>query len=263
MKVQEIDISKIKIYQNIRSEKKDVASLMKSIEQEGLLHPIGVYQQSDTYTLAYGYRRLQATKKLNWKTIPAVILSDKFTEEDFLSKNTIENIHRIDINPLELGRVCSIFMERGFSPSEIAAKLHLSNTRIRTVLQLYRKCPKEYRDLIGFIPRGEPNKGKIPANVAIAILALRINTAQMREILEYAKVHEMTTGEVFLIEKVMRTNVSFGKALKNIGKYAVKNINIAIVKKEWEKVDTKDSFTKYIHGIIRGDEDPNKDLLVK
>ena len=51
MNVKEIQIDKIKIYQNMRSEKKDVSGLMKSLERDGLQHPIGVYAKDSSYIL--------------------------------------------------------------------------------------------------------------------------------------------------------------------------------------------------------------------
>jgi len=262
MKIKEIPIDKIKIYQNIRSKQKDVANLMKSIEHEGLLHPIGVYEKDDFYTLAYGWRRLQAAIKLNWKVIPAVILPDKFTEEDFLTKNTIENIHREEINPIELGRVCRLFTKKGFTRSEIATKLHIVEARVKTTMYMYDRLPEEYRDLIGFIPRGQHNKGKIPMHVATVIIKLRLSKPQMKKLLEYAKVHEMTTNQVFLIEKLMRTGLSFEKVIANIDRYAIKNIYLSVIKKEVERLNLATDFTEYIKEIIRGDKPPNKNLLI-
>jgi len=262
MKVEEIQVDKIKIYQNIRSDRKDVADLMKSIEKHGLQHPIGVYKKDGSYILAYGYRRLQAIKKLNWKTIPAIIIQEEFTEEDFLTKNTIENIHREDINPVELGRVCHLFLERGFSPSEIAAKLHIPQQRVNHCSYLYRKLPEEYRDLVGYIPRGEKNKGKIPVNVAMAVMQLHLNKQQVKELLDLAKTHELSTRDIYLIDKLTRTGLSFKEVLKNLDKYVVKNINLSINKAAWKKLDYPGGFVNYIAEIIKGNEPPNKDLLI-
>lgn len=265
MNVKEIPIDKIKIYQNIRSEQKDVSGLMKSIEREGLLHPIGVYRKDSSYILAYGYRRLQAMKKLNWKTIPAVILTEEFTEEDFLTKNTIENIHRSNVTPIELGRVCKLFINRGFSKSEIASKLHIPVTRVATSYGIYINVPKKYRDTIGFISRGAKNRGKIPAEVAYAIVNLRISGEDKDKVFESARKKELSIRHVNLIAKIMRSaNISVEEAIKNLDKYLVKNIFLICDVDQYDKViDEEISLTNYVKEIIEGKRKPNPDLLIR
>ena len=263
MNVKEIQIDKIKIYQNIRSERGDVSMLMKTMEQDGLLHPIGVYAKEDHYILAYGSRRLKAAKKLNWKTISAVIGSSAFTEEDFLAKNTIENIHREEVNPVELGRVCQMFIDNKFSLGEVAAKLHIAGDRVKTSLLLWKKLPKEYQDCIGYIPRGVANKGKIPAHVAMGIVRMKLSAQLTRDLLEYAKSNEMTIGQIYLIEKLARTGIPIKTVLKNLELYAIKNMNIPVNRRELEKLNLdKIGFVEYIKNIVRGDEPPNKNLLI-
>jgi len=263
MKIEEIKTSKIKIFQNIRSDKKDVSDLMKSLERDGLLHPIGVYKKDDAYILAYGFRRLQAAKKLDWKTNPAVIVQEVFSEEDFLAKNTIENLHREEINPVELGRVCQLFTKNhDFSPSEIAAKLHISNKQVSVAMSIYKRLPKEYRDVIGFVPRGKAGKGKIPAAVAVAILKLALTPANTKKFLDFAKIHELTTREVHLIEKLSRIGLSLEEILENLDDYAIKNVVIAINIAEWKKLNYDGPFGNYTKEIVRGNEPPNKKLLI-
>lgn len=262
MLVKEIEVGKITIYQNIRSDKKDVSGLMKSIEQNGLQHPIGVYKKDNSYILAYGFRRLQAAKKLGWKTISAIIIQEKFSEEDFLTKNTIENIHREDINPLELGRVCHLFTERGFSNGEIAAKLHIPVPRVETTKYLYKKLPKEYKDAIGFVPRGIRNTGKISSNTAMAILHLNIGKEEIEQLLKYAKVHELKSRDIYMIEKLSRGGLTIKEVLATLGQYAVKNINLPVDKNIWEKIKYSGSFTNYVRDVFGGKEPINKDLFV-
>jgi len=264
MTIKELPISKIKIYQNIRSILKDVSGLMKSIASNGLQHPIGVYETKNKgYILAYGARRLEAVRKLGWKTIPCIIIPEEFSEENFLTQNTIENIHRQEIAPMELGKVCRMLTDKGYSFSEIAAKFSIPTTRVRDVWEVYKKVPRRYRELIGFVGRGESNKGKIPLNVALTILKSRIPSAQKEELFKYAKQKEFSTRHIHALVKMIRGGVSVQDAVKNLDKYAVKNIFLTVdIERLAEIEEQKITLTDYVKDIIRGNKPADSKLLV-
>lgn len=262
MQVKEIPINKIKIFQNIRTALKDVSELMRSMEHSGLQHPIGVWAKGENYTLAYGHRRLNAAKKLSWKTIPAVIIAEEFTEENFLIANTIENIHRENISPVELGNICQLFIDKGFSLGEVAAKLHFNLSRIESAHKIYRNVPEKYKHLIGYIDKGSPdNEGKIPADVVSKILSFRMAKEKMKEILDVALTQKITSRQVYLIEKLLRAGFSVKDAFKMLDNVSVKHIWIAVDNREVEKIDRP--LIEYIRDIISGDEKPNKKLLIR
>ena len=263
MIVKEIKIVDIEIYKNIRSEKKDVSGLMKSIENNGLQHPIVVYPKGDKYILAYGFRRLLALKKLGIETVPAVIIEEEFTEVGFLTKNAIENIHREDVNPIELGKVCSIFSEQGFSPSEISAKLHIPTTRVKMVTGLYRKLPSDYRDIIGFVQTGAKKKGKVSPAVAVAILSLNLTEKNTGELLEYARINELSTRDIHLIDKLAVSGMSYKSIIENLDRYCVRGVQLPLKIKELKKIEVDHgSLAQYVRDIITGVKPPNKDLLL-
>ncbi|MER2527353.1 MAG: ParB N-terminal domain-containing protein, partial [Candidatus Competibacter denitrificans] len=70
--MQEIAIADIKIESRHRKQMGDIAALATSIEQIGLLQPIGV--QPD-HTLIFGHRRLLAFQHLGRTTIPATVIN--------------------------------------------------------------------------------------------------------------------------------------------------------------------------------------------
>ena len=155
-----------------------------------------------------------------------------------------------------------LFEEQGFSPGEIAAKLHILKRRVFQSIYLYRKMPKEYSNVIGYQTTGQKKEGKIPVNVAISILQLRLSKQQMAKMLEYAKVHELTAKQVNLIEKLSRTGLSYETIMKNLHLYCIKHVVIAMNRKEAEKICKDKSITDYIKDVIRGNESPNKNLLI-
>ena len=72
--LQEIEVSKIIVGERIRKDLGNIKELAQTIDLVGLLQPITI---TEDYILGCGQRRLEAVKKLGWKTISALILEDK------------------------------------------------------------------------------------------------------------------------------------------------------------------------------------------
>ncbi|HKL87008.1 MAG TPA: ParB N-terminal domain-containing protein [Treponemataceae bacterium] len=68
-----ISIDSIKIKRRVRKEPDDLEALMESMKRYGLLNPITI---SSRNILIAGERRLESAKRLGWKSIDAVVLSD-------------------------------------------------------------------------------------------------------------------------------------------------------------------------------------------
>jgi hypothetical protein len=93
-----------------------VRDIARSIEQQGLLQPIGLKQlpEEDTYLLVYGAHRLAAMLALDRDAIPAYVLPDDWTEADCLLAELQENSARNDVTgaqrkayAAEIGRLLS------------------------------------------------------------------------------------------------------------------------------------------------------------
>lgn len=100
-----IEISKIRPdASNQRSTGKDIAELAESINQFGLLQPIGVTPPDGNgiHTIIFGHRRFEAVQSLGLTEIEAEVIaeSDSVTKMIQLS----ENIHRADIHPMDEAR---------------------------------------------------------------------------------------------------------------------------------------------------------------
>lgn len=103
MKLLMIDRGKIKIegYRlRFKSGRMDIEDMVHSIKTHGLLCPIVVAKDDDSFQLIAGERRLRAMDRLGWKKIPAI---DKESEggADILIMGLVENIVRLNLSPLE------------------------------------------------------------------------------------------------------------------------------------------------------------------
>lgn len=77
----------------------DIEALVASIDELGLLQPIGVTPDRE---LLFGRRRLEACRQLGWKELPAIVLPDLDTAVDRLKAERDENVCRKQMVPSEL-----------------------------------------------------------------------------------------------------------------------------------------------------------------
>jgi len=112
-----------------------IKELSESIKSHGLLQPVVVTKNGNSYILVAGERRLRASKLLNNKTIDAVILDieDKQLREYAL----IENIQRSDLNILEIAySYSSLLNEHNITHEELSNIVHKSRSSITNMLRL-------------------------------------------------------------------------------------------------------------------------------
>ena len=92
-----LKISAIEVGERRRVKKGALAALAKSMDTYGLIHPIVV---RDDGMLVAGGRRLEAAKKLGWKSIPATPIS-KLSDEELREIELEENIRREGLDSYE------------------------------------------------------------------------------------------------------------------------------------------------------------------
>lgn len=251
MKVQAINIGLIKTKSNIRT-KLDVGQLMESIKQHGLLHPIAVWKENQHYVVAYGNRRLEACKKLDWKEISAVILPKKLDEAEFLSMNTIENIHRKNVTAAELTKVCGELKNpkegKGLSVGEIAVRFNLPRSKVHKYCSIYKNLPEKYKKYIGF-QKGKDRKGRIPPDVLNAIVNMRTSTKVKNQVLNVVQKEEFTLRQIKLIEKFILSGATVKEAVGLLDRYVIKNSYLVVDKRELRKIDLP--FAIYVAQIVK------------
>ncbi len=93
-----ISIDDIIVSDRVRTDVQNIDSLAESMQKNGLLNPIVI---TDKHKLVAGFRRLQAAKKLGWKTIEASVIEAKEAEH-FLELELEENVQRLPFSDLEI-----------------------------------------------------------------------------------------------------------------------------------------------------------------
>jgi ParB/RepB/Spo0J family partition protein len=234
MDVKEIEIDKIDIIENSRMKLKDsnLHELMDSIKQHGLKHAIGVSTtKSNRYVLVFGNRRLAACKKLGYKTITASVMTE-LSHKDLLINNTIENLQRKDISPSELGRMCLELVKAGLTEREVAVRLSVAPTRVRTAMAIYKHLPEKIRDTVKFMQPGESKNGDIPASVAHSLLLARrrynLTLKLYNTVLKEVKEHDLSSEDIKIVVMLIQSGMTPEQAVKNRNKYKAYRVDVVV-----------------------------------
>ena len=137
-------------------------ALAMSIREVGVLQPIVVRKAGNGFELIAGERRLRAAKLAGLATVPAVIRESDDAES--LREALIENIHREDLNPIELAEAFRELLEElGLKQETLAERLGMSRSHIANTIRLLQ-LPTEVQQLLG--------EGRIQAGHGRALLSL-------------------------------------------------------------------------------------------
>jgi ParB family transcriptional regulator, chromosome partitioning protein len=174
-------------------EDESLEALAVSIREVGVLQPIVVRRGATGFELIAGERRLRAAKSAGLATIPAVVRESDDAES--LREALIENIHREDLNPIELGEAFRELLEElGLKQETLAERLGVSRSHIANTIRLLI-LPSEVQQLLA--------QGKIQAGHGRALLALGDGEAQ-RSLALRAAAEELSVRDV---EEIVRRYV--------------------------------------------------------
>lgn len=117
--------------------------LQTSLSEVGMLQPIAVRERTAEepredgarFELVMGERRLRAATALGWETIPAIIR--RTADEELLREALLENIHRVQLNPLEEGAAYAQLLEEfNVTQEELSKKIGRSRPQISNMIRL-------------------------------------------------------------------------------------------------------------------------------
>lgn len=115
-----------------------LAELEHSIREFGLLQPVVVREVSPgSYELVMGERRWRATQRAGLVRIPAIVRSAG--DDVMLRDALLENIHRVQLNPLEEAAAYEqLLAEFGVTHTELADRLGRSRPVVTNMIRLLR-----------------------------------------------------------------------------------------------------------------------------
>lgn len=123
-----------------------MAELVASIEEKGIIQPLVVRRQGDSYQIIAGERRWRAAQKAGLDRVPVVI--QDVSEDRALEIALIENIQREDLNPLEEAEAYRYLMDSfDLLQEEVAKRVGKDRSTVANALRLLRLPEKVKGDL--------------------------------------------------------------------------------------------------------------------
>jgi ParB family transcriptional regulator, chromosome partitioning protein len=152
-------------------DQEEIDQLATSLLDVGMLQPLVVRPlDGDRYELVAGERRLRAAMVAGLPTVPAIVRATE--DADLLKEALVENIHRVQLNPLEEAAAYQQLLEDfGVTQEELASRLGRSRPTISNTIRLLSLPPGVQRRIAA---------GVLTAGHAKALLSLEGTAAQQR-----------------------------------------------------------------------------------
>jgi ParB family chromosome partitioning protein len=178
--------------------------LASSIKTQGIIQPITVRKLANKkYQLITGERRLQASKMVNLKSLPAYVRTAN--DQQMLEMAIIENIQREDLNAIELALSYKRLMsECNLKQEEMADRVGKKRTTITNYLRLLKLPP----DIQAAIRDKKISMGHARAiiNIENVVIQLEIFKRILKDELSVRKVEEL--AKLLISGKVKKSSAT-------------------------------------------------------
>ena len=116
--------------------------LAGSIKTYGVLQPIIVNKKDNYYEIVAGERRWRAAKKAGLAEMPCII-KDDITERSNKEIALIENLQRVDLNPIDKARgLKELIDDYGMTQKELADSIGISRSNIANSVRILNLDPR-------------------------------------------------------------------------------------------------------------------------
>jgi ParB family chromosome partitioning protein len=143
-------------------DKDSIDELAHSMKETGVLQPIVVVPEENHYKIVVGERRWRAARKIGIQKIPAVVRH--LSEKQQIEASLVENLHRKDLNPIEIAFAYQkLIHELKYSQEDVAEKVGKDRASVANYLRLL-KLPQEIQRMVA--------EGKLSMGHARALITL-------------------------------------------------------------------------------------------
>ena len=225
----------------------DMSELISSISEKGIIQPLTVRQiDNNRFELISGERRLRAATHLKLKTVPVHIMNIH-NNRDSMELALIENIQRVDLNPMEEAEAYAILVNKyNLTQLAISKKVSKSRSEIANKIRLI-KLPE--------IVQKSLKKNKLHYGHARALLSLSSSTKILKTYHTIVSKGLSVRQTEALIQsskkQKIRKRISFKKYTKQVAwlkQYL--NTNVKIVNSNNNKIIIEFSNDKELELII-------------
>jgi len=176
----ELDVELLKpnpLQPRMKFDNQAIDELAQSIRETGIVQPVLVVPDDGHYRIIVGERRWRAAQKAGLKKIPVMIRN--MAPDKQLEISLIENIHRKDLNPMEIALAYQrMSSEWNYTQQDIAEKMGKDRTSVTNYLRLL-KLPQEIRDSLV-----EENLSMGHARALLALEEPEVQLAAFRQIID-------------------------------------------------------------------------------
>lgn len=125
----------------------ELTALAESIAENGMLQPLLVRPLGGgRYEMVAGERRLRAARLAGAETVPAYVRAR--LDANTLELALIENMARVDLNPIDAARACAALVEDlGLTKEEVARRVGKSRVAVSNLIRLLN-LPDEVIDMV-------------------------------------------------------------------------------------------------------------------
>ena len=198
---------------NLKQPRKDFSTdelnnLASSIQETGIIQPILVRKKNDVYEIVAGERRWRAAQIAKIHEVP--ILIKELTDEEVVKISIIENIQRVDLNPIEeANSYKQLIQDFGYTQEKVSASLGKSRSYIANSLRLL-SLPES---IIMFL-----KEGKLTSGHARALVGVKNSEFLARKIIEESL-------SVRDIENIVKKGISQSDNIINKGTSLKKDVD--------------------------------------
>ncbi len=217
----EIDINKIepgigqprKIF-----DKEKIETLAESIKEHGIIQPLIVTKENDTYYIIAGERRWRAARVAGIKKVP--VIERTASNKEIMELALIENIQREDLNPIEEAEAYNRLMEEySMTQEQIATIVGKSRPAVANTLRLLN-LSKDVKNLL--------ISGELSVGQARPILAIE-KAKEQKIVADYVVKAGLNARQVEqYVKKVMSQKEKFDKkeevSIDSINKQEIKYV---------------------------------------
>ena len=140
----------------------ELKSLASSISETGIIQPILVRKNNSFYEIVAGERRWRAAQLAKIHEVPVLI--KELTNEEVVKISIVENIQRVDLNPIEeANSYHQLIRDFGYTQEKVSSSLGKSRSYIANSLRLL-SLPKS---IIKFLEEGKLTSGHARALVGV------------------------------------------------------------------------------------------------
>ncbi len=183
----------------------ELNSLASSIDETGIIQPILVRKKNDVYEIVAGERRWRAAQIAKIHEVPVLI--KELTDEEVVKISIIENIQRVDLNPIEeANSYKQLIQDFGYTQEKVSVSLGKSRSYIANSLRLL-SLPES---IIIFLKEGKLTSGHARALVGVKnseFLAKKI----IKECLSVRDIENIVKKEIPQRGNIMKKGTSLKK----------------------------------------------------